>query len=280
MAFVFFPVLGCTSTGTSTSPEHRVYLLTSLDTDSGAAGTALGVDLDGVVSTGEGPTCVDQHGDFLSTRDPGVAGVDNAFVPGVAQAIVRGRCGSVPDFACSSRLNRAAILAGEILWAVEVVGPLDADGEVAVTLHRVSLGGGAAPIWVEGHLAPETVVVLEPVTRSSSASVVDGELHATFEDPFEPELFFGGDEPRLRLRLERVVLVADIGPDSLAAGVLGGVLRVTAALAELERVMPGSSAETAEYVDPMADLDPDPRDPMRCLSLAVGLGFSAVALQP
>lgn len=149
-ALVLIVLLGCAGADPE-QPEHHVYLLTSLDTHSGVAGTALGVDLDGVVSSGEGPTCADRHGDFVSVRDPLVTGVDNAFVPGVAQLIVRGRCGSVPDYECASRLNREAIVAGEILWAVEVVGPIDVDGEASVTLHRMSLRGGT-PAWVDGHL--------------------------------------------------------------------------------------------------------------------------------
>jgi hypothetical protein len=271
---VTLALVACSDSRTAADPGiTRFYAISGVDVVQDPAGNPVGVDLDGVTSTGEGPTCVDLTPDYPSVTEPGVTGVDNAFADMIVQMTDpdgAGPCTSVPDWICQRVIFDGKIAAGEWLFVIEVSGIHDGAtvDDVRVAVHRAAIPG--PPALIGGRLAPDQRFALEQVAETTDAVITGGRLRARFHEALPLDL------PLPIPPLRDAQLSVELSPTSLR-GALGGRLDVDEAAALSDPTWPGSAADIRGYYRGLVDLDPDPSDPTVCRGAALGLGIEAVS---
>ena len=250
----------------------RFYVIAGVDVVSDRNGP-VGVDLDGVTSTGVGPSCVDRTSDYPSSTEPGVDGVDNAFADGLVALVDPdgdGPCNTSPDWDCEGVKLTQRFALGEGLVVLEVSGidevlALDA---VRVLVHRASAVG--APLLADGMLAPDQQFALTLLTETSDATISGGRLRARFHAPLALNF------PLLTPPLHDAQLSVEISPTELR-GALGGALDPDEAAVLYEAARAGAGDAARAAVLAVADLDPDPGDATKCRAASLGLGIQAVS---
>lgn len=264
---------------------RSVYVLTSTSPRVAEGVRADGVDLDGVVSTGAGWTCVDVAPDFVSLQD-GAPGVDNmlaALVPQLGMLHGDSCPPGTPGDACLALLSTRAILSGSSLYLVEVtgIGSYADDPDVEVMLHRASVIGcdPAVPAscvpGIEGSsLAPDQTFEAVEVGRGRG-SIVGGRLRVAFAAPVQIEMpLLSADAASLALLAPR--LTAAITPGALSSGALAGAFDTEEMARRADERMPGAGDLVRSVLGGIADLAPDPADPTVCRQLSAALSIAAV----
>jgi hypothetical protein len=269
--------LVCGADGLCGSPATRFFAVSELGIVGIDGTTTRGFDLDGVISTGEGPTCVDRSRDYTSADDPSITGVDNGFGGRLDALAGVPECEGRSPEDCARALMTGRVADGTTLVVIEIrdFESWRTDSNVDVIVYDARVPGcpideRCPPDLDGGTLAPDQRFEIAASGAARGGGVIDeGKLRVAFDAPI---LLRG--EPDMSLRNAR--LEAQIG-----AGGLDDVL-IGAALA-LSDLCPPAQCLPASMPSPFeaADLDPDPRDPSRCRSVSVTVSATAVpALAP
>lgn len=264
---------------------RSVYALASMSAREPEGDRADGSDLDDVVSTGEGVTCVDLTPDFVSLQD-GARGVDNALAPLVPTlgSLHADSCAVAASAqACLAELSTRAILAGRSLYVIEVtgIGSYEDDPAVEVIVHRATVPGcdpavasTCAPRRTGTTLAPGQTFETRELGRGAG-TIAGGRLRVSFARPVPIDIPMFRAEPAEHA-LHGARLVATITPESLSSAALAGALEVEEMARRAEEGMPGAGELVRSVMSGVADLDPDPEDSSRCLQLSVALSITTV----
>jgi hypothetical protein len=257
-------------------PRTYHYVVSWLAPPVDQRGVAIGVDLDGEISTGLEPESCDDVADRVSPT--GTEGVDDALVDLVPTlSDLLGECGA-SDVECVEAFWAREIREGDLALVVEVAGvsSFADDGAVEVRLHAARLASCAASERCPPRLDGGKVEVLQDF-------VLERALGPAFEGAIEGGVlrasggaiawtFAAGEE----LPFERVAIEA-----RLDGGRLEGALAGAAGAADLasvaESMWPGLGVEVERIVGPLADLDPSVGDPRRCEVVSGALAIEAVA---
>jgi hypothetical protein len=109
--------------GGNMPPETHRYVVSEISIPEVMGMMAAGFNLDGMVSTGMGSTCVDMHADYRSITDPMEDGVDNGLaelVPALG-SLLSSQCPTgTPAGDCLKMLLDRQILDGRLLIVMEV----------------------------------------------------------------------------------------------------------------------------------------------------------------
>jgi hypothetical protein len=121
-------------------PETHYYVVSELSIPEVMMGRAAGFNLDGMVSTGMGSTCVDLTEDYTSLTDPSENGVDNALAGLVPQLgmLLQDSCPrGTPAAECLSTVLQQQIAEGDLLLIMEVgdINSFNNDSNVTVRFH-------------------------------------------------------------------------------------------------------------------------------------------------
>jgi hypothetical protein len=255
-------------------PVTRTYVLSTISIPevmgSGAAATAAGFNLDGMVSTGTGSTCVDLTPDYLSLNDPGETGVDNALA-GLVPTLEMLIGGEGLDATLQEQITEGTLL---IMMQVRDINSFTNDSSIQVQLYLGSVPGGGAPGITGSTLTPGQAFTGMPVGTVQTGSIVSGRMRVS-----TPLLTIGinTDSLMLDLNIRSAQVRATIRTDSLSNGAIGGALRVEEIADAAEAIMPGLRATVLSVLGGVADLEPQAADPLTCDSLSTGILFTAVS---
>lgn len=276
MVLVVAVLLGaCAPDASSTVTD--TFVISALRIDAPDGDRAVGFDLDGVASSGEGAGCVDRVADFRSSDEPAREGIDNQLAAMVETlAMLPPPCTETEGAECLAESLTRAIVEHPTLWLIEVAG-IDsyvADDHVEVTVFSASTT--APPVLVDGRLAPGQTFHGEAVARDLDARIVDGRLDAALDAPVPFVLVL--DEEGTPFPLERArISIPVMSPLGLSGAVIGGAVPLRSVL---DMLCPPIGCDPVG--DPPAlgfDLDPSPEDPGHCDGLSAALTFDAVAAQ-
>ena len=262
--------------GTGGGPDNpddgmtRVYVVSTVSIPEAMDGRAPGYNLDGVVSNGEGETCVDVAEDFTSVTDPSETGVDNALAE--LAPVLAGIAGIDIDEAIAAQIAEGSLL---LLLEVSDIDSFGNDSSVSVQLHLGSVPGGGAPELDGAALrAGQTFNSMQALGTPVAGEITGGRLRA---DTPRLVLEINTGDLELDLVISDAIIGASITDTRLANGAIGGSLRID----DLREAVAGIDPMYADYVDTLvapsyADLDPSADDPELCTALSVGLLFSGV----
>jgi hypothetical protein len=256
-------------------PVTNTYVISALRIDAPDGDRAVGFDLDGVTSTGEGAGCIDRVADFRSPDEPIREGIDNQLAAVVeAIAMLTPTCADTEGTECLAENLTRAITEHPTLWLIEVaeIHSYLADDHVEVTVFRASFT--APPVLVDGRLARGQTFHGEAVARDLDARIVDGRLDATLDAPV-PFVLALDEVEGTPFPLERArISIAQMHPLGLSGAVIGGAVPLRSIV---EMICPPIDCDPAG--PGFFDLDPSPDDSSRCDGVSAALTFDAVAAQ-
>lgn len=260
--------LACTSGRCSI--RNYTYFISAWSIPANTDTHAVGVNLDGLNSTGECgtagciPTCTERTPDFLSASDPSEVGVDNAFgtlVPTLGSLF----SGETLDDILSRQIS-----SGDFLILLELTGvqsPVD-DREVAVQLYT-----GRIPA---GRTISDRLFDATPMGSPMSGSIARGQLR--FSSPQLSVPIRAGDL-NAALRIRATEWRVNLSSDRFATGVVGGAIDVRELAQTLAMSRPELQETLLDVLGGSADLMPSATDPTRCQSLSIGMSFIAEAAE-
>lgn len=255
-------------------PETQVYVLSTVSIPevmgTGAAATAAGFNLDNMVSTGAGSSCVELTPDYNSANDAGETGVDNALASLVPTLEMLLSDGESLDETLQAQITEGSLL---IMMEVRDINSYTNDSSVTVQLYLGSVPGGGAPMVSGSALAPGQTFDAEAIGTAQTGSIVNGRLRVQTE---LLTLAINTGDISLDLNIRNAQVRANITPTNLANGAIGGALRVQEIADAAEEIMPGLRDTVLSVLGGVADLEPQSADPTVCDSLSVGILFGGV----
>lgn len=271
--------LGCSSppaVDAAGDGETRTYLLSAADVPAVdmSAGTAVGFNLDGMVTAGGGESCVDAAPDFTSPE--GEAGVDNQFA-----AVLLPALSELADIDDVGALIAEQIADGSLLLMIQIDDDDDDRGgagepvdSVQVSLYLGELPTGAT-VMVDGSGRPTAGQDFDrgmSLGTTVTGTIEDGRLR--LEADTLP-LSFDIDGTIATLTLSEVRMEGNITADTITNGVIGAQITVASIVELGELIMPG--VVTEELVRGFADPDLAPNaDGSICDAISAGLTFASV----
>lgn len=272
----FLSMTSCKSTNDMPDTTHT-YVMSQLSIPP-MMGTnaAVGFNLDGVNSTGcvaEPCTCVETVVDFVSADDAMQTGIDNSLsilVPTIETLLTDG-------VALDDTLLEQ-IVDGSLLIMLEVseINSYSEDGEVAVQFYTGAVPAGATIQVAGSTIAADQIFDATPVGAPIMGNIVGGRLRFSAPEVTIP-ISAGGFV--LDLHLRSATLEANISPDRLVAGVLGGSVNVEEVADAVEGAMPGLRDTVIDVLGGNADMSPDGADMTICTALSAGMRFGAIPAQ-
>lgn len=266
-------LMGCSggpSVPSFPTPRTHRYVVSVLRIPEPMGSMAYGFNLDGVVSTGEGTTCVDLAPDYQSINDPGENGVDNGLATLVPLLNMAAGGGSLDEGIASQ------IASGSLLLVMEVSGidNYTTDSSVMLSLHRGEVAGGMPLLAEDGTLAPGQEFMLTAVSPAVMGSITNGRLRAQ-TDALPVTIDTGNpDVGAITLTFHNAQIRANISKTGLAVGAIGGAIVIEELVMTAEMVRPGAGDLVRSAVT--GDLQPDPANTANCASLSAGLSFTAI----
>ena len=249
-------------------PVTHTYVISTISIPEATGTMAAGFNLDGMVSTGEGTTCVDLSPDYTSTNDM-EEGTDNglaSLLPTLAMLV-----GGPLD-----ETLQAQIVDGSFLLLMEVsdINGFNNDDSVMVQLYIGSVPGGGAPMIAGATLAPGQAFDGMAIGTPQTGSITGGRL--TVATPLLTLAIDTGDF-MIDLPIRTAQIRADISATGLGNGAIGGSLRVEDIATAAEMIMPFLGYTVRGGLGGVADRQPQAADPTTCDALSVGILFNAVS---
>lgn len=271
--------------GDGMDPVTRRYVVSVIEIPEADGTTAVGFNLDDMVSTGEGTTCVELTPDYTSINDPGEDGVDNALaslVPQLGMLLGDSCPAGTPAAECLSALLSQQIAEGSVLLVMEVrdINSYANDDSIALQLYLGKVPGcddtmpeTCAPMLEGSTLAPGQDFELTAVGSVVDGSITNGRMTAN-----TPSLTISINtmDLMLDLILRNAEVRANITEGSLTNGAIGGSLRVQDIADAAEAIMPGLGMTVMSVLSGIADMEPQSADPTTCDALSAGIRFQAV----
>jgi hypothetical protein len=274
----FLSMAGCGNSNPTMSDTSHTYVISSLSLPAMTGTTsAVGFNLDGVNSTGTCPTepctCVELAPDFVSADDPNETGIDNSLsilVPTIETLLTDG---TSLDETLLQQIANGELL---IMLGVSEINSYQDDSEVEVQFYTGAVPEGAT-IEVDGSmLAPDQIFDATPVGSPIMGNIVGGRL--VFSAPLVMIPINAGGFV-LDLQLRSATFEANISPDRLVAGVIGGSVNIEEVADAVEAAMPGLRDTVLEVLGGNADMVPDATDMEMCTALSAGMRFGAISAE-
>ncbi len=224
-----------------------------------------GLDLDGNVSDrSDVDSC--RKSDFVSPD--GRPGIDNQFTYLFETVEEMAEEGTVEG------IIQGSINGGRLLLMIEVTKVDDWTNDDSVSV-RVFNGVGTPNLASDGYIVPDQTFDIDPDSpiNEGRGRIVDGVLET---DPFEVELPMAFFNVFFDLRLVGAQIRANIGPDGVTDGVMGGavtidqILEIAAMADEMQEVQYGGLL--MGVLPGMADME---RVEGRCTALSANLYFES-----
>jgi len=224
-----------------------------------------GIDLDGSVSDrSDVDSC--RKSDFVAPD--GRAGIDNQFTYLFETVEEMAEEGTVEG------IIQGSINGGRLLLMIEVEDVQDWTNDDSVSV-RVFNAVGTPNLAADGYLVPDQTFDIDPESpiNEGSGRIVDGVLET---DPFEVELPMAFFNVFFDLRLVGAQIRANIGPEGVTDGVMGGavtidqILGIAAMADEMQEVQYGGLL--MGVLPGMADME---RVDGRCTALSANLYFES-----
>ncbi|MDQ3032086.1 MAG: hypothetical protein M3Y87_06695 [Myxococcota bacterium] len=254
--------------------ETQIYVISNISIPevmgSGAAATAAGFNLDGMVSTGAGTTCVELTPDYMSSNDPGEEGVDNGLANLVPTIEMLLGDGETLDQTLQRQITEGDLL---LMMRIEDIDSYNNDSSVSVQLLFGTVPGGGAPMVSGSSLAPGQTFEAMELGAPVTGSIVSGRLRVNTD---LLTLSINTGEFMLPLNIRNAQIRANITADALVNGAIGGSLRVMEIADAAEMIMPGLRATVLSVLGGVADMEPQAGDPTMCDALSTGILFGAV----
>ena len=261
-------------------PQTRRYVLSAIRIPEPMGTSAVGFNLDGMNSTGDGTTCVELSPDYTSINDAPETGVDNALgslVPQLGMLLGDSCPMGTPAADCLSALIGQQITEGKLLIVMEVrdINSFVTDSSIEVQLSLGTVPGGGAPMLAGSTLAPDQAFDVMAVGTPVTGAITAGRMAVT-----TPLLTISivTDSLTLDLNIRNAQVRGTFGPmgNGIVNGAIGGSLRVSDIAMAAESIMPGLSATVMSVLGGIADMEPQSADPTTCDSLSVGIAFDGV----
>lgn len=234
-----------------------------------------GFDLDGVV-TAPGDLNGCRKLDYTSPAPDSIPGVDNQLGPALAEL--------EPTFGIRANIA-AGVRDGSLLILAQVRGVDDFDDDDAVlvdVMYGLLPPGVFAPRLSGDGFEPGQTFDVDARTLDADAMtplvtlpgrIVAGRLRA---GPGMVKLLIPFGATDVELDASETQLRADIGPDALERGVLGGSLSVEDTLAALAAADPPGFEEPLARLLLETEADLDAEGPATCHSISIGIEFAGV----
>lgn len=224
-----------------------------------------GIDLDGNVSD---RTDVDSCRKVDFVAPDGRTGIDNQFTFLFETVEEMAEEGTVEG------IIQGSINGGRLLLMIEVDGVDDWIDDDSVSV-RVFNAVGTPNLAADGYLVPDQTFDIDPDSpiNEGTGRIVDGVLET---DPFEVELPMAFFNVFFDLRLVGAQIRADIGPEGVTSGVMGGavtidqILEIAAMADDMQEVQYGGLL--MGVLPGMADME---RVDGRCTALSANLYFES-----
>ena len=247
---------------------------------------SIGADLDGMDS-GEGSmaataTCEEFGVDLVSSLEPGVVGIDNAFsslVPSAESGLRAAECPESSTEGCLDALLARDIREGRLLLLIEVGGvdSFEHDPEVEVAMYAARLADGDGPALVGETLAPgQRFATAATLATPAAGSILHGRLFTGWPTLDLPRERFGYPD-----RLERVQLRAAICAEGLFHASLAAVTPVDALVEQAAPTFASSLSEERlrRVFETVADVSPSAGDSTLCERVSLAYRVEAVAAE-
>lgn len=270
-----FGIIGCGDDGGGTmDPVTHTYVISTLSIPevmgSGAAATAAGFNLDSMVSTGAGTSCVELTPDYSSSNDPGENGVDNALASLVPTLEMLLGDGESLDQTLQGQITDGSLL---LMMQVRDVNSYANDDSISVQLYLGEVPGGGAPMVSGSGLAPGQTFTGMAIGPVVSGSIVGGRMRVNTE---LLTIAIDTGDIALDLNIRNAQVRANITPTALTNGAIGGSLRVLEIADAAEAIMPGLRATVISVLGGVADMEPQAADNTMCDALSTGILFGGV----
>jgi hypothetical protein len=270
-----FWMVGCDGGGGGDmDPVTNTYVISTLSIPevmgSGSAATAAGFNLDSMVSTGAGTSCVELTPDYMSSNDTGENGVDNALASLVPTLEMLLSDGETLDQTLQGQITDGSLL---IMMQVRDINSYNNDDSITVQLYLGEVPGGGAPMVSGAGLAGGQEFTGTAIGPAVTGSIVNGRMRVNTD---LLTLMINTGDIMLPLNIRNAQVRANITPTALANGAIGGSLRVLEIADAAEMIMAGLRATVISVLGGVADMEPQAADPTMCDSLSTGILFGAV----